>query len=154
VSKRSRSHRTHGAAGLARWRLVVSWCLATVGLGAGGCTHRVEQAESAYRDGRYLEAAEDLAEQEGQLEQLSLSDRAQYGLYRGLSLLKLGEIDGAQHWLQYSADVERTAPGSLAPYQRLQLDQGMMMLRQLSGQPGTDGLTDVDRLPLEPGGGG
>jgi hypothetical protein len=92
----------------------------------------VRRAESAYESGRYLEAAEDLAAHEQEVEQLPPAHRAQYGVYRGLSLLELGELEDAQRWLRYSATVEELAPGSLAPYQRMQLDRGLARIKKRS----------------------
>jgi hypothetical protein len=115
------------------------------------CTHYVRRAESAYDDGRYLEAAEDLAAHEQELSQLPPTHRAQYGVYRGLSLLELGEIEAAQQWLQYSAEVEHQAPGSLAPYQRMQLDRGLSLLKKLRGQPPVEAMPHApprERIPM------
>jgi hypothetical protein len=125
--------------------LTVGGCVAA--LAATSCTHYVHRAESAYEDGRYLEAAEDLAAHEQEVSQLPPAQRAQYGVYRGLSLLELGEIAGAERWLRYSAEVEQQAPGSLAPYQRLQLDRGMAQLEKL----GAKGSPEPTPLPPPPG---
>ncbi len=65
----------------------------------GACTVYVNRAESAYNEGRYLEVAEQLAKREAEVRQLGERDRARYGLYRGLALLKLGQYDDAKRWL-------------------------------------------------------
>lgn len=110
----------------------------------------MNNAETAYGEGRYLEAAEDLAQHETEVGQLSPARRAQYGMYRGLSLLKLGELDAARRWLEYSMEVERMAPGSLAPHQRVQLDEGLLMLRRLTGQSAVDGASPPPSAPVAP----
>jgi len=114
------------------------------------CTHYVRRAESAYDGGRYLEVAEDLAAHEQELSQLPPAHRAQYGVYRGLSLLELGEIEDAQRWLRYSAQVEQQAPGSLAPYQRMQLDRGLSLIKRLRGKPPAEAMPQpppLERMP-------
>ena len=134
-----------------------------VALALASCTHYVRRAESAYDGGRYLEAAEDLAAHEHELPQLPPYHRAQYGVYRGLSLLELGEVEAAQQWLQYSAEVEQQAPGSLAPYQRMQLDRGLSLIKKLVRKPAAKAMPQappLERTPIpvpsssEPSGGG
>ena len=75
-----------------------AWVLGGLVL-TGACTVYVNRAESAYNEGRYLEVAEQLAKREADVRQLGDGDRARYGLYRGLALLKLGQYDGARRWL-------------------------------------------------------
>lgn len=106
-----------------------------------GCNDYVIRAKSAYREGRYLEVAEGLARQEQQVQTRSGSQRAQYGLYRGLALLQLGELDGAQQWLDYAAEVEQLAPGSLSADQREQQVRGRRLIDELTG---------ADREPPDP----
>jgi tetratricopeptide (TPR) repeat protein len=96
------------------------------------CTPPMQRAETAYSEGRYLEVAEDLAHSESELTQLPVEQRARYGVYRGLSLMKLGEYDGAQRWLRYALDVERGRP-SLEAHQRRALDEGWSSLQALRG---------------------
>lgn len=114
------------------------------------CVHYVQRAGSAYDDGRYLEVAEDLAAHEREVEQLPPAERAQYGMYRGLSLLELGELAAAQRWLDYSTDVEKMAPGSLTPFQRAQLERGKGLLDKLRSQRPAEAAPESPRPELEP----
>lgn len=130
-----------------------------VGLAVGltCCVHYVERAERAYGDGRYLEAAEDLAAHEQELAQLTPARRAQYGMYRGLSLLELGEIAGAERWLRYSEEVEDQAPGSLTPLQQAKLRRGLAQLDELTDAPRSAPPSQVPpppRVPVPAPGGG
>ncbi len=92
---------------------------------ATNCTTFVRRAEQAYSDGRYLEVAETLAEREDELAALSPRQQANYGLYRGLALLKLGDDAGARKWLIFSEQTERKTPGSLLIHQRQLLADGL-----------------------------
>jgi hypothetical protein len=93
-----------------------------------GCDRYVVRAQRAYHDGRYLEAAERLAQHQQELSELPPRRQAEYGLYLGLSLLMLGEIEGARRWLSYAYEVERAEPGALRPEQRAELDRGWAQL--------------------------
>jgi hypothetical protein len=95
---------------------------------AVGCDRYVGRARRAYQDGRYLEAAERLSEHEHEVADLPPRRQAEYGLYRGLCLLMLGEVDGAHRWLHFAYQVERAEPGALAPEQRAELDRGWAQL--------------------------
>jgi hypothetical protein len=64
----------------------------------------LSQAESAYDQGRYENAAEELARHEKEVANLSDSERARYGLCRGLALMKLGDHNGARRWLGQARD--------------------------------------------------
>ena len=125
-----------GEGGQARgWR---SWLLVGA-LALPACsTAYVGRAERDYRAGRYLEVAEELARHEGQLASLSSARQARYGLYRGLSLLKLGDYRGAQRWFGFVENIERAAPTLNAARQRL-LQVGRhelaTMLRHERGAP-------------------
>jgi hypothetical protein len=78
-----------------------------------GCTSHVTHAKNLYADGRYIEAAEVFERTEYRVGELSPSDRAGYGLYRGLTLLALGDIRHAHRWLSFAYEVERSHPGAL-----------------------------------------
>ena len=65
----------------------------------------LSRAESAYDEGRFSKAAEELARHEKEVDGLSDSERARYGLCRGLALMRLGDHGGARHWLGYARDV-------------------------------------------------
>lgn len=93
------------------------------------------RAKRAYEDGRFLEASEKLADREPDVGELSPRKQADYGIYRGLSLMMLGDARGAQQWLTFAYEVERLHPGTIEPEQRAVLDRGWWQLSQLLGGP-------------------
>ncbi len=90
----------------------------------GACTVYVNRAESAYNEGRYLEVAEQLAKREAEVRQLGERDRARYGLYRGLALLKLGQYDDAKRWLGLAQE-QKVKGTLLTKRQQHQLQLGL-----------------------------
>jgi hypothetical protein len=88
---------------------------------APGCGSYLGNAQRAYQDGRYLEVAENLGGHEADVPALEPAKQATYGYYRGLSLMRLGDHDAANHWLQFAAEIEKQQPGSLLPAQRREL---------------------------------
>ena len=101
-----------------------------------GCAHSMQRCETLYRDHRYIEAAEAFERTEARLSDESLEDRAEYGLYRGLTYLRLDDLNGARRWLGYAYSVERSAPGSLMSEERALLDRGWVELDQRVAQAG------------------
>ncbi len=87
-----------------------------------GCGSYLGSAQRAYQDGRYLEVAENLSNHEAEVSALEPAKQAEYGYYRGLSLMKLGDNDGASHWLEFAVQIEKKRPGSLLPAQRREID--------------------------------
>ncbi|RLB61823.1 MAG: hypothetical protein DRI90_10485 [Deltaproteobacteria bacterium] len=107
---------------------------------ASGCGSYLQRAETDYRDGRYLEVAEQLARRTDEVPQLSPPDQARYGLYLGLALIELRHHSGAEHWLSFTKDIVREEPGSLSPSQRALLEEGRNTLqrRTPSREPDVD----------------
>lgn len=96
-----------------------------------GCSGYVTRGRALYAEGRYIEAAEVFERTEHRLLNDSTpSECARYGLYRGLTLLTLGDARNAHRWLAYAYNVERARPGSLDEEERGMLDQGWGELRQ------------------------
>jgi hypothetical protein len=87
------------------------------------CTHYVSRGSDLYLQGRYIEAAQVLEQTEARLSEAEPEERAEYGLYRGATLLRLGDLDGALHWLEYARDWQSKAPGSLRPDEQDLLDE-------------------------------
>ena len=87
-----------------------------------GCGSYLGSAQRAYDEGRYLEAAESLSSYEAKVVELPPAKQANYGLYRGLSLMMLGDHDDAGKWLDFAAAIEKKRPGSLMPAQRRELE--------------------------------
>jgi tetratricopeptide (TPR) repeat protein len=114
--------------GLRRGARIVALTLALGALGA--CSGYVKRGSSLYADGRYIEAAEVFERTEYRLPESSPRERAEYGVYRGMTLLVLGDLRGAERWLKYAYDVERHAPGTLREDRRALLDRGWFELGQ------------------------
>jgi tetratricopeptide (TPR) repeat protein len=104
----------------------------TVALGAllVACGGHVRRGATLYADGRYIEAAEVFERTEHRLTQVSTRERAEYGLYRGMTLLVLGDLRNAHRWLTYAYQIERYDPGSLTNERRALLDRGFYELGQ------------------------
>ncbi len=90
----------------------------------GGCSSYVKRGGALYAEGRYVEAAEVFEHTEAQLGQASVREKAEYGTYRGLTLLVLGDLRNAHRWLGYAYQLERLYPGSLRSRERSALDRG------------------------------
>ena len=87
----------------------------------------MSSAETAYQDGRYFEAAEGLAEREHEIPDLTPRQQARYGVYRGMSLLQIGDYEGAHRWLLYAKLLEDKKP-TLSSRQKRLLDGGFTEL--------------------------
>jgi tetratricopeptide (TPR) repeat protein len=94
------------------------------------CSGYVKRGSSLYADGRYVEAAEVFERTEYRLNEAEPRERAEYAMYRGMTLLVLGDLRGAQRWLAYAYEVERHTPGSLRADRRALLDRGWFELGQ------------------------
>jgi hypothetical protein len=95
-----------------------------------GCSSYVKRGEALYADGRYIEAAEVFERTEGRVGEASPRQRAEYGMYRGLTLLVLGDLSNARRWMNYAYVVERAIPGTLSTDRRALLDRGWYELGQ------------------------
>lgn len=95
-----------------------------------GCETHVRRGTTLYADGRYVEAAEVFERTEYRLTEYTPRERAEYGLYRGMTLLVLGDLPKAKRWLTYAYEVERVAPGALRSDRRALLDRGWFELGQ------------------------
>lgn len=95
-----------------------------------GCGSYVKRGTTLYSEGRYVEAAEVFEQSEYRLQDSSSRQRAEYGLYRGLTLLVLGDLNNAQRWFKYAYEIERVSPGTLPDSQRALLDRGWFEVGQ------------------------
>lgn len=93
------------------------------------CTHYVGRGSDLYYQGRYIEAAHVLEMSERQLRGADADDRATYGLYRGATLFRLGDLDGARRWLEYSEQLSVSRPAMLSPRERELLHETMIAVR-------------------------
>ena len=124
------------------------WCALT----STACSRSyVARGSELYANQRYIEAAEVFERTEPRLGQYSYSERARYGLYRGLTLLALGDRLGAQRWFAYSYDIERRYPGALEPNYKAQLERGWNELgRQIRAAPQPASVAPVMAVGDEP----
>jgi hypothetical protein len=93
------------------------------------CTFYVHRGSDLYYQGRYIEAAQVLEQTESRLTEADAVERAEYGLYRGATLLRLGDLDGALRWLEYARLWESRYPGALDAQQRELLEEQSIALR-------------------------
>jgi len=100
------------------------WLAFVVSLFASACSPYVNRGETLYREGRYIEAAEVFELTEAKLKASSSEVCAEYGLYRGLTYLRLDDLRNAQVWLTYAAVVEKKLPGQLTSDEKKMLTQG------------------------------
>jgi hypothetical protein len=98
-------------------------------MATAACTYYVGRGSDLYYQGRYIEAAHVLEMSERRLGKADELDRATYGLYRGATLFRLGDLDGARRWLEYSEHVSVTHPGVLEPEEKQLLSETMVAVR-------------------------
>jgi hypothetical protein len=100
-----------------------------VSLFSSGCTHYVGRGSDLFYQGRYIEAAHVLEKSEPRLTGGSFEEQAAYGLYRGATLLRLGDLDGAGRWLEFSRRRTEAHPDALSPEERELLEESLIALR-------------------------
>jgi hypothetical protein len=93
-----------------------------------GCTSSVNRGAELYAQSSYIEAAEVFERTQGRLYQMDDADRARYGLYRGLTFLALGDMQGAERWLVYAQAQRRSLPAALSEDEQALLRQGFNLL--------------------------
>lgn len=108
---------------------------------AGACSPYVNRGETLYREGRYIEAAEVFELTETRLKASPSEVCAEYGLYRGLTYLRLDDLRNAHVWLTYAAKVEKKQPGQLTSDERLLLERGW---RELAERTRTRGVVSEE----------
>jgi hypothetical protein len=89
--------------------------LLLVGMAAalGACGGPLADAEDQFKKGQYPAAHQALLGLEGESRSWSARERAEYALYRGLTLMALGDRGRASAWLLEAKAVEDLRPGSL-----------------------------------------
>lgn len=93
------------------------------------CTHYVGRGSDLYHLGRYVEAAHVLEKSEPRLSGATANEQASYGLYRGATLLRLGDLAGAGHWLEYAQSVSASHPLALSSEEGELLRESLISLR-------------------------
>jgi len=129
--------------------LRVSWILSLVLLaGVPGCSSQyVTRGAELYAGGFYIEAAEVFERTERRLDEASPSEQAQYGLYRGATLLALGDSRRARRWLRYSEKLLTTDPALLSEEERSMLRRALSVLANHSPEPAPE---RAQAAPAEP----
>ncbi|HMA93158.1 MAG TPA: hypothetical protein VKP30_10760 [Polyangiaceae bacterium] len=106
------------------------------------CANPIQRGKALYVEGRLVEAAEVFEHGEDNLATLNSQECIRYGLYRGATLLKLGDLDGAARWLYFAQQAESHHPGSieLSDVQMLRLAFKDLDRRRLLVKPSLDPL--------------
>lgn len=98
-------------------------------LALSGCaTNYVSRGADLYAGGHYVEAAEVFERTERRLDQCPIEDRARYGLYRGATLLALGDMPRAHRWLTYTAVLVQSDHSALSPEDEDMLQRALTAL--------------------------
>jgi hypothetical protein len=119
----------------ARWGIWAGACLLLFNC-AGSTLNR---GADFYAQGRYIDAAQIFEHSEGELVGYDGAERAHYGLYRGATLLALGDVDDAQHWLSYG---ESFASVALSAAERRALIHTLLSThRAVPGSPAIPAVT-------------
>lgn len=84
-----------------------------------GCARSaVTRGADFYQQGRYIDADQLFEQNEPLLASWEVTERARYGLYRGLTYLALGDLSMARRWLRYGAMLDAAALERLTPAER------------------------------------
>jgi len=92
------------------------------------CESTTTRGRTLYAEGHFIEAAAYFERREALLHDASAAERAEYGLYRGMTLLALGDVRRARYWLDYAYQVNASVPGSLSGDARTLLGQSYAQL--------------------------
>jgi hypothetical protein len=79
-----------------------------------GCGGPMSAGESEFRQGQYPAAKQTLGALEAESRAWDDPSRAEYALYRGLTLAALGDRGAAAWWLREAKALEYAHPGSLS----------------------------------------
>jgi len=95
-------------------------------------SHYVSRGSALYADGRYVEAAEVFERTEARLSSSSDSERARFGVYRGATFLKLGDVAHAARWLGYARSIVKRDEGALDDDDLTLLDDSLRAIGRLT----------------------
>ena len=91
-----------------------------------GCApSAVTRGADFYQQGRYIDADQLLEHNEALLASWSVTERARYGLYRGMTYLALGDLSMARRWLRYGATLDATTFDELSASERDLLSESL-----------------------------
>lgn len=99
-------------------------------LAATACGASATRGAALYHDGRYIEAAEVFERTERRLDTTDGDACAHYGMYRGMTFLRLDDLRGARQWLSYAFAAERSEPGALSDSDRQALQRAWAELER------------------------
>ncbi|MFZ5895066.1 MAG: hypothetical protein ACOY0T_28660 [Myxococcota bacterium] len=100
--------------------------LALAACAAFGCrASYVDRGAALYASHDYVEADELFEHNEPRLANASGAERARYGLYRGMTLLSLGDSKRARYWLDYATRWTQRDPDALSADERATLNRAL-----------------------------
>ncbi len=100
-------------------------CLALVGCGGSS----LNRGANYYGERRYIDAAQVFEHAERELPAYDDAERARYGLYRGATLLELGDTNEAERWLLFGYQLATKSPGALTARERGVLREALSSAR-------------------------
>lgn len=84
-----------------------------------GCARSpVTRGADFYQQGRYIDADQLFEHSEQMLASWEVTERARFGLYRGLTYLALGDVPMARRWFHYGARLDAAALDRLTAVER------------------------------------
>lgn len=86
--------------------LAIGCGLALIACGASS----VQRGAEFYDERRYIDAAQIFEHTERRLPEYDANERALYAVYRGATLLALGNREGARRWLDYGVRLNELLP--------------------------------------------
>jgi hypothetical protein len=102
-----------------RW---LRFCLVASLFGPMGCGGALAEGEAEFKRGRYPDAKATFALLEPEVHRWDDSKRAEYALYRGLTLGALGDQAPSALWLREAKTIEAAHPGALTGEDARRLD--------------------------------
>lgn len=100
-------------------------CLALVGCGGSS----LNRGANYYSERRYIDAAQVFEHSEPELVAYDSAQRARYGLYRGATLLELGDMNEAERWLMFGYQLAAKNPEALSATERATLREAISSAR-------------------------
>ena len=97
-------------------------------IGLCACSGHVQRGQTLYGDGQYVAAAEVFEQTEPRLEEEQPRKQCEYGVYRGLTLMALGDLHGAETWLAYAEQIVSQNPSAQTPELAALLQRGRTQL--------------------------
>jgi hypothetical protein len=94
-------------------------------VGLGCARSSVTRGADFYQQGRYIDADQLFEHTEPLLPSWDVSERARYGLYRGLTYLALGDLPLAHRWVRYGATLDASALQRLTAGERELLSESL-----------------------------